>query len=414
MPKKILIFDLNYYPDHVGGAEVAVKEITDRIPPDEYEFHMVCLGYDSKLPKESQEGNVHVHRIGFTKSNVELEDLSKFPLHYNKHLYLFWAPIKGMLLHRKLKFNATWSMMAHPSGVPQAIFGLFYPQVTRILTLQEGDPPEYMERLYKPIWPLFKRVFIKADVIQVISHFLEKWARDMGYTKDIVFIPNGASTESAGARADEATLQALRESVGKQEGDVMLISVSRLVHKNAVDDVIKALALLPTNYKLLVVGGGEDEDKLKALAETEGVGKRVIFTGHVDRTMTAQYRQISDIFIRPSRSEGFGNSFASSMVLRLPVIATQEGGIADFLFDAKRNPDKETTGWAVDKDAPDQIAKAVEEILAHPEQVKQVTENAYQMVTTTYNWNHIAENMKEQVFDKILKNNFATKEIFTS
>ncbi|USN91812.1 MAG: glycosyltransferase family 4 protein [Candidatus Nomurabacteria bacterium] len=403
MKKKILIFDLNYYPDHVGGAEVAVKEITDRISPEDYEFHMVCLGYDSKLPKESREGNVYVHRIGFTRPNVKLEDLSRFPLHYNKYLYLFLSPLKGMMLHRKEKFDATWSMMAHPSGIPQAIFGLFYPRVKRILTLQEGDPPEQMERLYKPLWPLFKRVFTKADVIQVISHFLEKWARDMGYKGEIEFIPNGASTESAGARADEETLEKLGRLVGKKDGEVMLISVSRLVHKNAVDDVIKALALLPPNFKLLIVGGGEDEDKLKELAKEKGVGERVIFTGHVDRTMTAQYRQISDIFIRPSRSEGFGNSFASSMALRLPVIATQEGGIADFLFDEKRNPDKDTTGWAVDKDSPEQIAEQVKNILANPEFVKKVTDNAYEMVMTTYNWKFISKNMKEKVFDKMLK-----------
>ena len=50
--KKILIFSLVYYPKHVhGGAEVAIKEITDRIPKDSVEFHMVTLGYDSNLPK---------------------------------------------------------------------------------------------------------------------------------------------------------------------------------------------------------------------------------------------------------------------------------------------------------------------------------------------------------------------------
>jgi glycosyltransferase involved in cell wall biosynthesis len=87
------------------------------------------------------------------------------------------------------------------------------------------------------------------------------------------------------------------------------------------------------------------------------------------------------------------------MVSRLPVIATQEGGIADFLFDEKRNPEKETTGWAVDKDSPKQIAEAVKDILARPEQVKKVTDHAYQVVTTQYNWNFIAKDMKEKVFD---------------
>ena len=84
----------------------------------------------------------------------------------------------------------------------------------------------------------------------------------------------------------------------------------------------------------------------------------------------------------------------------MPIIATQEGGIADFLFDKKRNPKKSTTGWAVDKDSPLQIVEAVKDILAHPEEVKRVTETAYQLAVTDYNWDTIAKNMREKVFER--------------
>jgi len=69
MPKKILIFSLAYYPKHVGGAEVALKEITDRIDPAHIEFHMVTNRFDSTLPKTEKVGNVLVHRIGITTKN---------------------------------------------------------------------------------------------------------------------------------------------------------------------------------------------------------------------------------------------------------------------------------------------------------------------------------------------------------
>ena len=89
-----------------------------------------------------------------------------------------------------------------------------------------------------------------------------------------------------------------------------------------------------------------------------------------------------------------GNSFIEAMAAELPVIATQEGGIADFLFDAKRNPDKETTGWAVDRDSPKQIAEAVKEILENPEQVVRVKATAKKMAVEKYDWNLIAEQMR--------------------
>jgi glycosyltransferase involved in cell wall biosynthesis len=93
-----------------------------------------------------------------------------------------------------------------------------------------------------------------------------------------------------------------------------------------------------------------------------------------------------------------GNSFVEAFAAGIPVIATQEGGIADFLFDAKRNPDRETTGWAVDKDSPEDIAKAVKNILAHPDAVARVTATAKALAFSDYDWDTIARAMREEVF----------------
>lgn len=394
--KKILVFALTYYPDFVGGDAVAIKEITDRIDPGDIEFHMVTLRFDSRLPKEERIGNVFVHRIGFTAGAPSIADLKRFPLQLNKYFFELFAAIRGWRLHRAHRFDAVWAMMAHSAGVPAAIFTLGYPQLPYILTLQEGDPPEYIEHLMRPVRPLFKRAFTHASVVQVISNFLGDWARRMGYRGEVLVIPNGASVDKKPPSVQE--VESLKYELGKRGSDVYLVTVSRLVHKNAVDDCIRAIALLPAHIKLLVVGGGPDDAMLKELVQSLGVSERVIFTGQVDRTMTARYRAASDIFIRPSRSEGMGNSFASAMASRLPIIATQEGGLADFIFDAKRDPDHETTAWVVDKDSPEQIRDAVLDILAHPEEVKKVIDTCWTLVTERYSWDTIARDMRERVF----------------
>lgn len=398
--KKILIFSLTYYPNSVGGAEVAIKEITDRISPDDIEFHMVCLRFDSTLPKVEKIGNVLVHRIGFSSQSPTAEDLKKFPLHLNKFIFQFSAAFKAIRLHRKYHYDGIWAMMAHAVGVPAAIFKIFNPKVGYALTLQEGDPIPYIEKTVRPLWPLFTRAFTRADVVQVISSFLGDWARMRGFTGPLELIPNGASLP-APDNYSEVEITALKEKYGKKEGDIFIVTVSRLVEKNAVDDIIRALPSLPKHIKALVVGGGPDEGMLKDLAQELGVSERVKFTGQVDRKQTAECRMISDIFARPSRSEGMGNSFASAMASRIPIIATQEGGLVDFIFDSKRNPDRETTAWVVDKDCPEQIADVVKDILAHPEQVKKVVATAYKLVSENYNWDFIARDMKGRVFDKI-------------
>src|SRR3989344_2837510 len=71
--KRVLIFSLAYSP-YAGGAEIAIKEITDRIDPKEYSFDMITLRFDRNLPKVQRIGNVTVHRIGFTADDPKISD----------------------------------------------------------------------------------------------------------------------------------------------------------------------------------------------------------------------------------------------------------------------------------------------------------------------------------------------------
>src|SRR3989344_1758028 len=307
--KKILIFSLAYYP-HVGGAEVAIKEITDRI--QDIEFHMVTLNF-SEEKREEKIGNVFVHRIGSGNGK------------WNKYWYQFFAAWEARSLHRKYHFDGIWAMMAHSCGIPAGIFKTLHPEVPYLLTLQEGDPLEHIERLARPVWPLFKRGFTKADMVVAESTFLGRWARRMGFTGPLEVIPNGVDAERF-ARVQHRVLNT---------NMVMLVTTSRLVNKNAVDDVIRALTLLPEHVTFTICGTGPDEMMLKTLVKNIGVETRVKFMGYVEQTRLPVLFNECDIFIRPSRSEGMGNSFIEAMAAELPVIATQEGGIADFLFDAK-------------------------------------------------------------------------------
>ncbi|MBC7836661.1 glycosyltransferase family 4 protein [Acetobacteraceae bacterium] len=386
--KRILIFSLTYYPKFIGGDGVAIKEITDRIDPSDIEFHMITLRLDSTLPKVEQLGNVLIHRIGCARPNPSATDLKRFPLHYTKALFQFTAVLTAYALHRRYHYDGVWAMMAHSSGVPAALFKILNPRVPYLLTLQEGDPPEYIEKVMRPLWPLFSRAFTRADFVQTISNFLGDWARRRGFAGPLEVIPNGVEVKHfAGDPIPH-------------EGTI-LITTSRLVHKNAVDDVIRALKFLPKDIRFRILGVGPDENMLKELVQKEGVSERVEFLGHTTHKDMPRYLHSADIFVRPSRSEGMGNSFVEAMAAGLPVIATQEGGIADFLFDVKRNPDKEPTGWAVDKDSPKQIAEAVTEILGNPEQTKKVINNAQKLATEKYDWDLLARDMRQKVFGRV-------------
>jgi glycosyltransferase involved in cell wall biosynthesis len=398
--KRILIFSLAYYPNQTSGAEAAIKEITDRIETNDIEFHMVTLRYNSELQKTEKVGNVLVHRIGITRKNPSFQDLSKMPLDINKPLYQFLAASKACKLQRKYKYDAIWAMMAHSAGVPAAIFKITHPKVKYFLTLQEGDPTDYIEKIMKPLWPLFTRAFTKADKVQAISMFLANWAKQRGVGDNkITIIHNGANPRDLAESASENEITELKQKLNKKPGDIFLVNTARLVHQKANDDVIRALKILPDHIKFLMVGDGEDEQMLKSLAKELNLENRVMFTGRVDRSEVTKYRKVGDIFVCPSRSEGLGNALLSAMASHLPVIATQEGGLAEFIFDAQKNPGYETTAWAVTPDSPEQIASAVKDILASPEKTKKITDTARKMVEAKYNWDMIAQDMKNKIFN---------------
>jgi len=399
--KKILILSLAYYPSHVGGAEVAIKEITDRISSSDIEFDMVTLRFDKNLAKTEKIGNVTVYRIGFTKNSPTMADLRKFPLHLNKFLFQFTAAIKANQLHKKNKYDAIWAMMAHSTGTPAGIFKTLNPNTPYLLTLQEGDPIDYIKKKMRPIYPLFKRAFTKADFIQAISTFLSNWAKDMNFKGSLEVVPNAVNTKHFSQEYTEEELNKLKEELGKKSEDIYIITTSRLVKKNAVDDVIKSLKYLPKNIKFLILGIGPDEEILKELSKSIGVEDRVIFIGQVDHSELPKYLKISDIFTRPSLSEGMGNSFVEAMAAEIPVIATQEGGIADFLFDPEINPDKATTGLAVKPRDPEGIAKQVNKLLKDDELREKIITNAKKLAFEKYDWDKIAKDMQNKVFKKL-------------
>lgn len=400
--KRILFFSLTYHP-FIGGAEVAIKETTDRISPEDYSFDMITLRFDSNLPKFERVGNIDVFRIGFTRPAAKIADFKKFPLVLNKYLYPFWAFAYAAVLHRRKRYDAICSVMTSYSSFAALFFKYLFPSVPYIVRSDDGDPIDYLKKRVGILYPLFKRVFTKADSAITTSSYLKNFVRSMGYHGPLAIVPNGVNAAHFSKHYALEELEALKQKLGKKEGDVYLITTSRLVKKNAVDDIIRALPLLPARVSFLIFGTGPDEATLRALAKELGVENRARFMGQIGHADMPKYLKVSDVYVRPSLSEGFGIVFVEAMAAELPVIATQEGGIADFLYDAKRNPDKETTGWAVDKDSPEQIAEAVQDILTHPEQVARVKAEAKKMVFEKYDWNLIAREM-QTAFDRVLGN----------
>ena len=372
--KRILIFSLVYYPKFVGGAEIAIKEITDRLG-NNFEFDMVTLKLDSKSPRIEKIGNINIYRVGFGTEK-----------YFNKVFYVFSAFIKACSLNNKNHYDFSWAMMSY-MGFP-ALFLKWIKKVPFILTLQEGDSIEHIKNRWriKMVYFLYKRIFKNAIIIQTISNYLADFARSMGYKGDIEIIPNGVDV------AKFMKQGALIIENGKE--NTILITTSRLVEKNAVGDIIEALKYLPENVTLVIAGSGPLEKVLKLQVDSYNLQTRVSFLGYVPHKELPKYLHYSDIFIRPSISEGMGNSFIEAMVAGIPVIATPVGGIVDFIKDGE-------TGLFCEVKNPKSIAQKVEKLIKDKESRDYIIKNAQKLAIEKYDWNLIAKEMKEKVFEKI-------------
>jgi glycosyltransferase involved in cell wall biosynthesis len=386
--KKILIFSTTYLP-LIGGAEMAVKEITDRIY--DFQFDMITLRFNSRLPKFERVGNINVYRLGFSKENPTLTDLVKFPLILNKFFFPITACFKAISLHRKNKYFAIWSIMAAYAGFAAMFFKTSYPKVPYLLTLQEGDPIDYIKKKVFLVKPLFKKIFTKADFIQVISNYLSSFAREIGYQGDLAVIPNGVDIVNFSRPLSGQHIK--RSDLGLNENNKVLITISRLVKKNAVDDIIQSLVYLPDEVKLLVLGDGPDKIKLIDLAKKLKLENRIIFIGQVAHPVLPEYLALADIFIRPSLSEGLGNSFLEAMAAGTPVIATPVGGIVDFLHNGE-------TGLFSKVRDPKSIAAEVKKYIENKELTEKIKVNAKNLIIKNYNWSLIAEKIND-IFTKL-------------
>lgn len=391
------------YDPFIGGAEVALRNITDRI--SDFEFDMVTLRMSPYLPRYEKIGNVNVHRIGFAglKKGAAKDMVVRFPLSLNKYLFPFLAARYAKKLHWKNSYDAVWSMMANYAGFAALFFKKKFPEVPFVLTLQEGDPIEHILRRTRFVRGTFQEIFNRADVIQGISTFLiDTFAKKtMKYTGPVVVIPNGVDVPLFSQKISEGEKQNIRNVLEKKHravfsrDDVWLITTSRLVRKNAVDDVIRALAFLPPRVKFLIVGTGPDETSLRALVKKEHVDGRVVFAQSVASAELPRYLHCADIFVRPSRSEGMGNSFIEAMAVELPVIGTPVGGIPDFLKDGD-------TGLFCEVNNPKSVAAQVKRLIADRALRERLVSNAFALVKEKYDWDTIAKEMQEKVFKKIL------------
>lgn len=154
---------------------------------------------------------------------------------------------------------------------------------------------------------------------------------------------------------------ALRQELAAPEA-FLVGYVGRLVPEKGIDLLLQALAQLPPQFVLAVVGSGRHEQALRELATRLGVAERVRWLGRIPREKLPRYLSTFDTLVLPSRSlpdwqEQFGAVLVESMYCETPVIGSSSGAIPEVIGD---------TGLVFAEESAAELAKCLQRLAADP------------------------------------------------
>jgi glycosyltransferase involved in cell wall biosynthesis len=152
------------------------------------------------------------------------------------------------------------------------------------------------------------------------------------------------------------------------KGKKVLLTLGRLVSHDRAKGFDEILALLPDLVRevpeicYVIAGEGQYRTTLEAKVCSLKLEQHVVFTGMVKEEEKADLYRLADVYVMPSRGEGFGFVFLEAMACGVPVVASKVDGSRD----AVRNGE---LGMLVDPDNPQEIKEAILTSLSYPKQI---------------------------------------------
>lgn len=187
---------------------------------------------------------------------------------------------------------------------------------------------------------------------------------------------------------EKIELRVYRQRIGT---DLAILTVGRL----SMDDRYKGIETLieavgqarnhGAKVHLTVAGDGDDLPRLKELALRLELDDTVAFVGAVPDSRLQELYQECDIFIMPSKKEGFGIVFLEAMRFQKPCIGGNHGGTPEVITHG-------VDGYLVDYGDVDQLTRYLTEFSRRPELRRQMGLRGYEKIKAGYLFPHMRDN----------------------
>jgi len=269
---------------------------------------------------------------------------------------------------------------------PQGLNGVFLRRIFNVplLVFCHGEEITQIDsRRYQPKVRDF--IFHHADAVIAANQFACDGLARIGIDSSRVHkITPGVNREEFHPKPPSLAL--IQEH--KLSGKKVILTVSRLVPRKGHKAVLQALPIVQRQVKdlvYLIAGEGPERSHLEEMAKELGISDSVIFLGSVMQERLTEYYSLCDVFVMTNRmesggdAEGFGMVFTEANAMGKPVIGGRSGGAAEAIVEGQ-------TGFLVDPDNSDEIARRLCLLLMNDQFAREMGAKGQRRVEEEFNW----------------------------
>jgi len=320
-----------------GGAEQLLLTTVRALNRDKVVSMVGCLYSPLDLQPQFEDAGVPVYplalrgRLDWSRGVIGLARVLRRVRADVVHTHLFYANFYGRLAARLARCPAVVTTLHSADYTHQDTGRLTF----RMRKTADRFTARYLTTMH----------------IAVSEAVRDDYRRHLGLT-DIEVVHNYVDPRRYGVPAPEER-RATRAALGCSDEDYVLLTIGRLHWEKGQQFLVtamKAIVQAVPAARLVLVGDGPDDARLRELAAAQGVEDAVVFAGSqpdVRRLLGG-----ADVFVLPSNLEGLPVALLEAMAAGLPVVATSVGGVPEILADG-------VNGRLVPARNPDAIAAAV-------------------------------------------------------
>lgn len=303
-----------------GGQERNYISFTEKPELLKHEYEFAAIGYGGNAERVLRERGFVVHILN---RNFSIRNLSNI-----------WAVYQ---LIKKVKPD-----VVHTAAAEANFHGIIAAKLAGVKYIigEEIGIPSHSSMAKK----VFARVYRFANKVICVSESVKNH-----------LVKTGEISEEKGIVIYNPVSFPSKQEFEKSE-KFNIVYIGRLEKVKNVETLVKAFSKIQNNkIQLTIVGDGREMDNLQNLVNELKITEAVLFEGFQNNI--GKYLSAADLYVLPSYSEGFGIAAVEAMFLKVPVLATQVGGVPEFINHGEN-------GWLFDPNSVDDLVEILTYILS--------------------------------------------------